>query len=355
MAKKTFGELKGIKLEVKDSNGEVTKVTECREKGKDYTYKLLYNGDPLFVVDPEAMTVRTCIVKYVRTRYYHQTTLTIGYCDKNKNTDYMPTSDDLHYYGGKNKEIELVTLPQSRSKYGLYATTLADALSILDRLKGNKTFNVLKKGDMMYIASRISNNVEGYRIKSIKYSNDSTNKSSWSVVFTLEDNTTVEMGLSKYDTKSSVYMDSNFRVRMKGRWTDDSRYFVYTTEKEANEDLASIIKKYEASKKKVKEKSPEGSEIKLKDSKQNTLHIGDKVAYVRNSGQASLLGTGVIIKETKAQIQVFDIDERVSVRKQREENKKRYNWSNDYKIEYDDDGYHFVSSGRLLLIEAYKK
>lgn len=355
MAKKTFGELKGIKLEAKDSNGEVVKVTECREKGKDYTYKLLYNGDPLFVVDPEAMTVRTCIVKYVRIRYYRSTTLTIGYCDKNKNTTYMPSSDDLHYYGGKNKEIELVTLPQSRSKYGLYATTLADALTILNKLKDIKTFNDLKKGDEIFIASRISNKVESGIIRNIKSSNDSNNKLSNTLIFTLEDNTSVEMALSKYDTKSSVYVDSNFRLRMKGRWTDDSRYFVYTTEKEANEDLASIIKKYEASKKKVKEKSLEGSEIKLKDSKQNTLHIGDKVAYVRNSGQASLLGTGVIIKETKAQIQVFDEDERVSVRKQREENKKRYNWRNDYKTECDDDGYHFVTSGRLLLIETYKK
>ena len=355
MAKKTFGELKGIQLEVRDSNGEVVKTAECKEKGKDYTYKLLYNGDPLFVVDPETMTVRTCIVKYVRIRYHRSTTVTIGYCDKNKNTSYMPTSDDLHYYGGKNKEIELVTLPQSRSKYGVYATTLADALSILNKLKDNKTFNTLKVGDNIYIASRTSNTVGSYRIKSIKNSTDSYNKLTSRMVFYLEDNTTIEMGLSKYDTKSSTYSDSSFELRMRGNWTDYYRYFVYTTEKEANEDLASMIKKYEASKKKVKEKSPEGSEIKLKDSKQNTLHIGDKVAYIRNSGQASLIGTGVIIKETKAQIQVFDIDERVSIRKQREENKKRYTWHHEYKTEYDDDGYHFVSSGRLLLIEAYKK
>ena len=355
MAKKTFGELKGIKLEVKDSNGEVVKTAECKETGKDYTYKLLYNGDPLFVVDPEAMTVRTCIVKFVRIRYYRSTTVTIGYCDKNKNASYMPSSDDLHYYSSNYKEIELITLPQSRSKYGMYATTLADALSILNKLKESKTFKSLKNGDMLYIASRLSNTVEGYRIVSVKSSKETTNRLTNTLMFVLDDKTSVEMSLSKYESKSSIYVDSNFRVRMKGRWTDDSRYFVYTTEKEANEDLASMIKKYEASKKKAKEKNPEGSEIKLKDSRQNTLHIADKVAYVRNSGQASLLGTGVIIKETKAQIQVFDEDERVSVRKQRKENKKRYNWRNDYKTERDDDGYHFVSSGRLLLIETYKK
>lgn len=354
MAKKTFGELKGIKLEAKDSNGEVVKVTECQEKGKNYTYKLLYNGDPLFVVNPETLTVRTCIVKYVRIRYYRQTTLTVGYCDKNKNTNYIPTSDDLRFYAGKDKEIELVTLPQSRSKYGLYATTLADALTILNKIKESKTFADLKKGDKIFIASRISNTVESYRIRSIKYSDNSSNKFTSGMVFSLEDNTTIEIGLSKYDTKASIYADSSFTIRIKGHWSDDNRYFVYTTEKEANEDLTSMIKKYEALKKRAKEKSPEGSEIKLKDSKQNTLHIGDKVAYVRNSGQASLLGTGVIIKETKAQIQVFDEDERISVRKQREENKKLYSWSN-YKTEYDDDGYHFVTSGRLLLIEAYKK
>jgi uncharacterized Zn ribbon protein len=115
-----------------------------------------------------------------------------------------------------------------------------------------------------------------------------------------------------------------------------------------------MIRKYEAAKKKEKKETPLGSEIKLKDSKGNTLHIGDTVAYVRNSGQASLISTGVIVKETKAQIQVFDEEERENVRAQRKENKKRYNWG-DYTVEYDEDGFHYLSIGKLLLVKQYKK
>ena len=353
MAKKTFGELRGVQLEVKDSNGEIIKKTaQCKERGNNFTYKLLYNGDPLFVVDPKTLTVRTCIVKYVRTRYYRSTTVTVGYCDKEKNVTYMPTSDDLSYYGKENKEIEIITLPQSRSKYGIYATTLADALEILNKLKNKRTFYDLKVGDSVFIASRINNKVESYTIKEILKNNN--NYISGTYTFVLDDKTTLEITLSKFDSKSSIYTDSSFRIRIGGRWSDDCRYFAYTTEKEAVTDLNSIIKKYEASKKREKKENPQGSEIKIKDSKQNTLHIGDKVAYVRNSGQSSCIGTGIITKETKLQIQVFDEEERISIRNRREANKKLYKWKN-YRIEFDEDGYHYVASNRLLLIEAYKK
>lgn len=358
MAKKTFGELKGVLVEIIDSNGEVVETSKLRERKGNFTYKLIYNGDPLFVVNPQTLSIRTCIVKYVRSRRYRSTTVTIGYCDKDKNTNFIPTHNDVEWYGKESQDagIELASFPQNRSKYGLCATTLADALAILGKLKEELTFTKLNVGDSIYIANRITNKVESYRIKRIDERQSGVIIGTTVVTFTLEDNTTVEVGVSKYDTKTSTYLDSTgFSLRMKGCWTEDSRYFAYTTEKEAVSDLNSMIRKYEVSKKKQEQETPQGSEIKIKDSKQNTLHIGDKVAYVRNSGQSSSIGVGIIVKETKLQVQVFDEEDRIRLRKQREERKKRYTWSSNYQTEYEDDGYHYVPSTKMLLIETYKK
>jgi uncharacterized Zn ribbon protein len=360
MAKKTFGELKGIQLEIQDKNsGEKTTASfvsdNKEEKGKSsLTYSLIYNGDPLFMVDTETMSIKNCVVKFIKGRY-NSTVTTIGFCEKNKATSYIPTRSDVLYSGHSNKEIKMVSLPSSRSKHGVFATNLADALEILNRLKTKRTFSTTKVGDSVFLVSRESNSVKEIKVtrvdKTIGYYDYSFCNG---LKLDFDDRTYAYIGQSKFDTKTSTYSDMSFEIRVRGRICDERKYFLYTDKEEAEKALDSMIRKYEAAKKKEKKETPLGSEIKLKDSKGNTLHIGDTVAYVRSCGQSSLIGTGVIIKETKVQIQVFDEEERESKRAERRERQRRNNWDN-YTIEYDDDGLHYLSTSKLLLVKQYKK
>lgn len=361
MAKKTFDELKGVKVEIRDKDGNKTienYISDNKEeKGKSsFTYSLLYNGDPLFMVDTETMSVKNCIVKFVKAQHYSNSTrTTIGFCEKNKATSFMPSKSDVYYSGNGDKEIKMVTLPSSRSNYGIFATNLADALNILNRLKTKRTFSTTKVGDSVFLVSRESNSVKEIKVTRIDKTRGYYDYSFCNgLKLDFDDRTYAYIGQSKFDTKTSTYSDMSFEIRVRGRICDERKYFLYTDKEEAEKALDSMIRKYEAAKKKEKKETPLGSEIKLKDSKGNTLHIGDTVAYVCSCGQSSLIGTGVIIKETKVQVQVFDEEERETKREQRRENQRRYGWNN-YTIEYDDDGYHFVPSGRLLLIETYKK
>ena len=356
MAKKTFGELKGVQLRKYTKDGELVGNVVYRDKeNDDFTYRMAYNGDPLFVVDVDSMTVRTCVVKFIKARLFSHSYVAIGYCDKSKNTTLMPTKDEVLGYK-KLDDIEIVQLPVSKSQCGIYAATLADALLILSRLREHNAFVFAKDGDNLFVTNRDSNTVEKLTIQRIiRFRNiDNPYNDKLRIVFT--DNSELQMRLSKYCSKTSIYADSEFSLRMKGRYTDDSRYFMYTTEKEAVSDLNSMIKRYENAKKKAKKKFEKGSEIKLKDSRQNVLHIGDTVAYVRNNDKTFLIGVGVIVKETKAQIQIFDEEEKEYVRELRRERNKRYGGTRWVEIvEREDDGYHYVTSGKLLLIQEYKK
>lgn len=358
MAKKTFGELKGVQLSKYNKDGELVGDVVCRDKeNDDFTYRIIYHGDPLFVVDVYSMTVRMCVVKFIQQRYYNSSSVTIGYCDKANNTKLMPTKDELLGYK-RLCDIETVQLPTSKSQCSIYATTLADALLTLNRLREHNAFMFAKKGDNLFVTNRDSNTVEKLTIQSIISLRNNENPYNDKIHIELSDNSVVQMRLSKYCSKTSVYADYDFVLRMKGKYVDYSRYFVYTTEKEAVSDLKSMIKRRANAKKKIKKEFEKGSEIKLKDSKQNVLHVGDTVAYVRNSGQASLMAVGVIVKETKAQIQIFDEEEKERVRELRKERNKRYTdnrYFHEEKVEQEDDGYHYVTSGRLLLIQEFKK
>ena len=362
MAKKTFGELNGVQLKkMNPLNGNVCNVTYCDKENDGYVYSMKYNGDSLFVVDAETMAIRTCVVKFVRGLYYGSSnTIVLGYCDKNKNTTYMPTHDEVMGYKLR-EDIEIVRLPLNKSQYGVYATNLADALVILNRLKEHNAFMFAKKGDDLFVMNRITNNVEKLTIRRISSRTGyKTVGNPYSIRVSIEftDNTLVNIGMSQYYSKASIYNDYDFSLRMRGNYTDDSRYFLYTTEEEALSDLNAMIKRYEAAKKKVKKEFEKGSEIKLKDCKQNVLHIGDTVAYIRNSGQGTLMGVGVIVKETKVQIQIFDKEDREHIRNLRRERNEQFKnspWYHERQVEKDNDGYYFVSSGKLLLIQEYIK
>ena len=345
MASKTFGELCGVRICNINNNTEINTSYLCTpDQRKDY--KVTYQGDPIFIIDYTLGIIKACIVKTIRRTGFGN--LVIKCSEKGKNQHFIPIVED--FYASKNASFEgciTVEVNEKSSAYRNVATTLSEAIKLLNRYKNKGIFASLGKGDKIYDVNRHNNKITELTIEDIKKFG--------SVSFpTFEifcnGKTVIQISKKFYDEKASLFNDGSFAFSLKGKWCG-SYHFIFVSKKKAEAFLNERIK---ADKKKNVQKK-NGTDTKLKDNKGNSLYIGDTVAYIDGTGSFLRISTAKIVNNSEKMVKIFDEEAKKSHIEYWERiNKRRIEEGLEpFVLDYTDVGFKNVGTNKILKIKNY--
>ena len=325
MAKKTFKEIEGVCLH---ENGQIGNFFYCK-CGKYSDYKITHQGDPIFVVDVPSNAIKVYIVKCQLLHFNGMVSLKC--CEKGKQQNFKPTQDSF-YSDMPFEGCVTFTVNAEKSKDGLIATTLEDAIKTLNSFKNKGCFASLRGGDKVYSVNRITKAIEELVISAVvplridTFNFETTNGTRFSIKH------------SYYRDNASKFNDSAFGYYdIDKHWSQNFNVFV---NKEKAEAFVRERNKIEEKKNKSLEK---GIDTKLKDCEGKPIHVGDTVAYVNGSGPFFRLSVAKVINFTNKMIKIFDEKER----------KKYIEYNGLTSLEYDitNFGIKLIGTNKILVIK----
>ena len=337
MASKKFDSLGGVVL-LHTLDGR--RCLRSDDKHQD-EYSITSIGDVLFEIDVKNRKINTCNAKYVCKDRHGM--LEIRYCDSAINRDFKPTYDT--FYGrGLPKGMKFACALYNKSVYGLLATNMNDAIDRLQKINDGRYFGALKKGDKLYIVDKEGGEVIEDTVESIQYNNDWYNDGLHFNIVTKKHRFNCRN--SEFEENASVYSDPNFYITNGRDKLDGKKTSIHMDKTVAERVLREYLNGKKNTKKKSAEKPKilEGTPIRHHDNKDNELHYGDTVAYVRKDywGHTDI-SYGVIVGDSAKKIKIFDQEEHEYVKAQKE---KRNAWT-----DKDNAGVHILEGVNILLVK----
>ena len=345
MATKTFGELSGVRVCRSDGFGMDVRCLSPRDNKRDY--KVQHQGDPIFIVDYASRIIRTCVVKTIT---YVGCGIYLMKCsEKGKNQDFIPTTND---FSSNNltpfKDCITVRVDTDSSAYANAATTLDGAIKLLNHYMDRGNFASLVKGDKIYDVNTYNEKITELIIE---HTVQLENRILPTVKFICNNKTEFVISKKLYDARVSAFSDFSFTFELNDYPCRSANHFVFISKKKAEEFLE---KRKKAEEKKNVQKD-NGTDTKLKDSKGNSLYIGDTVAYFNGAGSFLTISLGKIVNNSKKMLKIFDEDAKKSYIEHWEEiNKSRIEKGLEpYELDYTDVGFKNVGTNKILKIKNY--
>ena len=344
MKNKTFGDLRGVLMRNIDAQVSTSYIGNFADKNK---YKILFRGDPIFIVDIVNNVIKACVVK-AASHGYGSKIVTLKCSENTKNRDFKPTVDDL---SGRTKGsfdgCITIRVPNDASISGNASTTLKGAIKLLNAYKGKRNFASLESGDKIYAVNRSTNEIEELVIEKIIKTNPPLGYEIFNIDCT--DKTRISMSLKYYEDKVSIHNDASFYYRPQGGWHSTSSYFVFVSKEKAQAFLKERLK----ADKKRNAQPKDGTDTRLKDSGGKTIYIGDTVAYVNGSGSYLKLSVGKVINNSEKMVKIFDEEEKNAYIEFCEAENKRRNERGlePLKHDYTNSGIKSLTTNKVLVIK----
>jgi hypothetical protein len=341
MASKKFDSLGGVIMTRTIDGKEVKRSSRCDSDHQD-EYSITSIGDVLFEIDLENRKINKCNAKYVVKDRHGM--LEIRYCDAAINRDFKPTYDT--FYGrGLPKGMKLCHVLYNKSVYGLLATNMNDALDRFQKINDGHYFGALKKGDKLYIVDKEGGQVIEDTVESIQYNNNWYNDGGHFNIITKHYR--FNCYNSEFEENASAYSDPSFYISM-GKKLDEKKTSIHLDKAVAEKVLREYLNNRKNVKKKNDEKPkiPEGTPIRHTDNKDNELHYGDTVAYVRKDywGHTDI-SYGVIVGDSEKKIKIYDQEEYKAAEEKRKKKQALWNY------EKNNDGTHMLEPVNVLLMK----
>lgn len=341
MENKTFGDLRGVLMRHIDGQVGTSYIGNFADKNK---YKILFRGDPIFIVDIVNNVIKACVVK-AASHGCGSKIVTLKCSENTKNRDFKPTVDDL---SGRSKGsfdgCITVRVPNDASISVNASTTLKGAIKLLNAYKNKEIFASLEKGDKIYAVNRSTNEIEELVIEKIRETNGNG-------IFKIDciDKTRISMGFKYYEDKVSIYNDASFYYHSQGGWYSPSSYFVFVSKEKAQAFLKERLK----ADKKRNTQPKDGTDTKLKDSGGKPIHIGDTVAYVNGSGSYIKISIAKVINNSEKMVKIFDEDEKKAhIEFCEANNKHRIEMGlKPFKNDYTNSGIKSLTTNKVLVIK----
>jgi hypothetical protein len=340
MASKLFKDLRETEYQF-----DASKNPHDRYARENYT--VVYQGDPIFVVDLQSLTIKNYIVKCVNEhdgiKFMH-----IYCCEKGKYANWVQQLgnkipiDWIEIYANKNSSVST-----------LASTTLKGAMKILDLFKTKSNFASLGVGDCIYGVNRNKNKVVEHKIAKIENTEIRGNYERFKrFIITLDNGGKAYFRTSYYESKASIYCDGYYQYCPNGKWSIGN-YTLFVKKEDAQSYLDKKVKNEE----KAKELPQIGTDTNINDAKGNRLHVGDTVAYVNGTGTYINLSTAKVIDFTPKMIKVLDAERRKWLIESSKESLKRYveRGNEPYEVDYTYYGVYVITTPKILLLKKYNK
>ena len=335
MATKKFGELKGVRLRLKEGG---TEHDECRRARRDELdkYDISYCGDVIFEIDPANKTINRCNVKYLYKDYHG--VIVFYYCDAKCNRDFKPTYDT--FYGGNiPANMKHASVMYNKSVSGLICTNMEEAVKRLNKINNGKCLGALKEGDKLYVVDKEHDVVHEETVQEISYNNRWYNDNEHFNILT--EHYRFDCYNSEYEENASKFSDKSFCVKELEEigYQDNKKYSIHMDKTVADRVLREYLNSKKNAEKKKSEKLeiPIGTPIRHTDNKKKELHYGDVVAYVRKDwGGHTDISFGVVCGDSEKKIKIFDGEEA---------GRKKHSWDDEKH-----DGIHMLEPANILLV-----
>ena len=306
MAKKLFKELNGVRCDVTYTGVKGMRALQVPH------YTVTNTGDTLYYIDiNNNFEIVNVICKYICNRWRNKCEIFVCFeKDAEKYKDYVPAAHSLKAENAP-KDFIVSTGKSNRSHNGLLFTDFKEAQEYQAKLRQGKAFFQLKAGDTVYAVSGDASEVAKLTIKKIAISRETYEKSD-SLCIYFDGKGDITLGHTRYEDKAGDLLDDRFYCHnLKGfrRWDSGNSYF-FTSEEDANKLLSDRAKRKQksATVKYIKQmENYDGKPIKHRDSNNNDLHYGDKVAYAVSGGSSSpFVSIGKVIGETEQKVTIQD-------------------------------------------------
>lgn len=303
MAKVKFCDLKGVSLRRReDESVQRDIVCECVSD----EYDIVSRGDVIFEIDLENKTINRCNVKYIYKDYNGE--MKIYYCDAKYYRDLKPTKETF-YDRLIPPHMKCARCMYNKSVYGLLCTNMEDAMKRLAAINAGKYFGALKNGDKIYVVDKESNIVREETVEDAsRYEPTYRDYAHFNI---LTKNYYFECYNSEFEENTSHFSDSYFHVRGQN-YLDCHKYSIHLEKAVADR----VLREYLNSKAKTEKKKteapeiPVGTPIRHTDNKNQKLHYGDVVAYVRKDWMGHTdISFGIIIGDSEKKIKILDEEE----------------------------------------------
>lgn len=337
MATKKFGELSGVRLRRREDGTEHGECEcRCASRGEQDKYDIASCGDVIFEIDLANKTINRCNVKYIYKDYHG--VMVFYYCDIKHNRDFKP--DYNTFYGrGIPPHMKKASCMYNKSVCGLLCTNMEDAVKRLAKLNDGKYFAALKNGDKIYVVDKEYDVVHEEIVERVSYNNRWYNDNNHFNILTNHYN--FDCCNSEYEENASKFSDKSFYV---SGGIDEKKYSIHMDKTVADKVLREYLnaKKNAEKKKAEKPEIPIGTPIRHTDNKNQKLHYGDVVAYVRKDwGGHTDISFGVVCGDSEKKIKIFDGEE---------VGKKRHSWCDE-----EHDGIHMLEPANILLVRLGKQ
>ena len=334
MASKKFDNIGGVVLKrIEDGKRYLS-----APRGETNKYEITSRGDTIFEIDVENRKINRCVAKYVCKERGGM--LMIRYCDAMANRDFMPDYDTFY---GRHLPNDMKTcyVMYNKSTYGLMCTNMNDAVDKLQKIIDGKYFGALKEGDKIYVVNKENETVTEEKVEGISYNNHWYNDGKHFNIETNEHH--FDCYNSQYEENASSFSDKSFYAHTR---TDDKKLSIHMDKAVAEK----VLREYLNSRKNVEKKKaetpkiPEGTPIRHKDNKEQDLHYGDLVAYVRKDywGHTDI-SNGVIVGDSEKKIKIFDQEEKEYMEKKERHLTDKSNF-----------GVHVLEPANVLLVKLAK-
>ena len=302
MASKKFDNIGGVVLKrIEDG-----KRCLSAPRGETNKYEITSRGDTIFEIDVENRKINRCVAKYVCKERGGM--IMIRYCDAMANRDFIPDYDT--FYGRHiPNDMKTCSVMYNKSTYGLMCTNMNDAVDKLQKIIDGKYFGALKEGDKIYVVNKQDENVTEETVERISYNNHWHNEGRH---FNIETEVHhFDCYRSEYEENASAFSDESFYTSMRN--VDNKKISIHLDKAVAEK----VLREYLNSRKNIEKKKAEtlkipiGTPIRHKDNKEQDLHYGDFVAYVRKDywGHTDI-SNGVIVGDSEKKIKIFDQEEK---------------------------------------------
>ena len=339
MATKKFGELSGVRLRRREDGTEHGEC-ECRRAGRGELdkYDVVNCGDVIFEIDLANKTINRCNVKYIYKDYHG--VMVFYYCDIKHNRDFKPDYDTFY---GRNipPNMKRTSCMYNKSVSGLICTNMEEAVKRLNKINNGKYLGALKEGDKLYVVDKEHDVVHEETVQEISYNNRWYNDNEHFNILT--EHYRFDCCNSEYEENASKFSDKSFYVSGED-YPDDKKYSIHMDKTVADRALREYLNAKTKSEKKKAEapEIPVGTPIRHTGNKNQKLHYGDVVAYVRKDwGGHTDISFGVVCGDSEKKIKIFDGEE---------VGKKKRSWSDEKH-----DGIHMLEPANILLVRLGKQ
>jgi len=337
MAKVKFCDLKGVSLRRReDESVQRDIVCECVSD----EYDIVSRGDVIFEIDLENKTINRCNVKYIYKDYNGE--MKIYYCDAKYYRDLKPTKETF-YDRLIPPHMKCARCMYNKSVYGLLCTNMEDAMKRLAAINAGKYFGALEGGDKIYMVDKESNIVREETVEELFHRDPDGGIYEKFGIKTENYYFECYNSESEFEENTSHFSDSYFHVRGQN-YLDCHKYSIHLEKAVADR----VLREYLNSKAKTEKKKteapeiPVGTPIRHTDNKNQKLHYGDVVAYVRKDWKGHTdISFGIIIGDSEKKIKILD---------EEEVGKKKRSWSDEKH-----DGIHMLEPANILLVRLGKQ